>query len=123
MFVQLTRDYLGRKAGERIELSEADAAGLLAGGMATAVTDDVITPLVSRALEQALAGFTKGLDAVINETLRRIGSAQGQSRKNAVPLLFGEGGEGDPKKSFGDWCLAVARNDRAYLERHYGSRF
>jgi HK97 family phage major capsid protein len=40
-----------------------------------------------------------------------------------VPILFGEGGEGDPKKSFGDWCLAVARNDRAYLERHYGSAF
>jgi hypothetical protein len=59
MFVQLTREYLGRKAGERIELAEADAAGLLAAGTATAVTDDVVTPLVSRALEQALGGFTK----------------------------------------------------------------
>ncbi len=123
MFVQLTRDYLGRKAGERIELAEADAAPLLAAGTATAVTDDVITPLVSRALEQALAGFGRGLDAVINETLKRISDAQGHSRRNAVPLLFGAGGEGDPKKSFGDWCLAVARNDRNYLEKHYGSRF
>jgi HK97 family phage major capsid protein len=123
MFVQLTRDYLGRRAGERIELSEADAAPLLAGGTATAVSDDVITPLVSRALEQALGGFTRGLDAVINETLRKVGQAEGLSRKNAVPILFGAGGEGDPKKSFGDWCLAVARNDRAYLEKHYGSTF
>ena len=123
MFVQLTRDYLGRKAGERIELSEADAAPLLAGGTASAVTDDAITPLVSRALEQALGGFTRGLDAVINETLGRFGQAQGLSRKNAIPLLFGEGGAGDPRKSFGDWCLAVARNDRLYLEKHYGSQF
>jgi HK97 family phage major capsid protein len=39
-------------------------------------------------------------------------------------LLFGENGEGDPKgKSFGDWLLGVARNDRGYLEKHYGSRF
>src|SRR5204862_7201243 len=30
---------------------------------------------------------------------------------------------GDPKKSFGDWCLGVARNDRHYLEKHYGSHF
>jgi len=28
MFVQLTKDFLGRKAGERLELAEADAAGL-----------------------------------------------------------------------------------------------
>jgi HK97 family phage major capsid protein len=123
MFVQLTRDYLGRKAGERIELSDADAAPLLAGGTATAVTDDVITPLVSRALEQALGGFSRSLETVINDTLKKIGQAQGHSYKNAVPLLFGEGGEGDPKRSFGDWCLAVARNDRGYLEKHYGSTF
>jgi HK97 family phage major capsid protein len=123
MFVELTRDYLGRKAGERIELSESDASPLLAGGTATAVTDDVIAPLVSQALEQALGGFTRGLDAAITEALARFGQVQGQSRKNSVPILFGPGGEGDPKKSFGDWCLAVARNDRSYLEKHYGSAF
>jgi HK97 family phage major capsid protein len=123
MFVQLTRDYLGRKAGERLELSEADAAGLLGAGTALAVSDDVITPLVSRALEQALGGFTRGLDSAINQALERISQAQTHSRRNAVPVLFGAGGEGDPKKSFGDWCLAVARNDRAYLEKHYGSQF
>jgi HK97 family phage major capsid protein len=40
-----------------------------------------------------------------------------------VPAIFGPGGDGDPRKSFGDWALAVARNDRGYLEKHYGSRF
>src|SRR5206468_3902811 len=34
----------------------------------------------------------------------------------------GDGGEGDPKRSFGDFCLAVARKDSKYLEKHYGSQ-
>jgi HK97 family phage major capsid protein len=55
--------------------------------------------------------------------LQSFADAQGQARRHAVPALFGPGGEGDPRKSFGDWALAVARNDRAYLEKHYGSHF
>src|SRR5207244_974196 len=55
MFVQLTRDYLGRKAGERIDLSEADAAPLLSSGAAEAVRDDLLTPMIHRALDSALS--------------------------------------------------------------------
>jgi hypothetical protein len=123
MFLQLTKDFLGRKAGERLDVAEADAGPLLASGAAVAVTDDVLTPLVSHALEQALGGFTRGLDAVIDATLAKFADAQSQARRHAVPALFGPGGDGDPRRSFGDWCLAVARNDRAYLEKHYGSKF
>jgi HK97 family phage major capsid protein len=123
MFVQLTKDFLGRKAGERLDLDEADARALLANGAATAVGDDVLTPLVARALEQAVGGLTRGLDDLINATLKQVADAQQQARRHAIPALFGPGGEGDPRKSFGDWCLAVARNDRHYLEKHYGSRF
>jgi hypothetical protein len=47
--------------------------------------------------------------------------AQSQAKKHAVALIFGEGNTGDPKESFGDFCLAVARKDSAYLEQHYGS--
>jgi len=45
------------------------------------------------------------------------------SPRNAVPEIFGEGGQGDPKKNFGDFCLAVARGDHHYLEKHYGAKF
>jgi HK97 family phage major capsid protein len=123
MFVQLTKDFLGRKAGERLDVAEADANGLIASGAAVAVSDDVITPLVSRALESALGGFTRGLDAIINQTLKQFGDAQAQARRHGIGALFGPGGDGDPRKSFGDFCLAVARNDRGYLEKHYGSVF
>ena len=37
MFVQLTKDFLGRKAGERIDVSDADGQQLFQSGAATLV--------------------------------------------------------------------------------------
>jgi HK97 family phage major capsid protein len=123
MFVQLTKDFLGRKAGERIDVSDADGQQLFQSGAATPVSDDPLGPAVARALETALARHSQNLDGVITQTLKAYADSQKQARKHAVPTIFGPGGEGDPRKSFGDWALAVARNDRNYLEKHYGSRF
>jgi HK97 family phage major capsid protein len=123
MFVQLTKDFLGRRAGERIDVSPADAQQLVAAGSATTVADDPIAGAVGRALEGALGRHAQALDAAVNQALKSIADAQGQARRSAVPTLFGPGSEGDPRRCFGDWCLAVARDDRNYLEKHYGSRF
>jgi HK97 family phage major capsid protein len=134
MFVQRRKDFLGRKPGERIDVSESDANALIAQQLATPVTDDLITPAVQKAMEQAFAGFQKGLDAVINTALKQFADAQTQARRHAVPAIFGPGGEGDPDgKTFGDWLLTVARagarNVKAAglaqqrLETVYGSTF
>jgi HK97 family phage major capsid protein len=123
MWIELIKDSFGKKAGERLHLSPEEGNALVQAGMARPVSDDPLTPVIQKGIESALDGFTRGLDAIIAQTLKQFADAQARSRKNAVPLLFGEGGEGDPKKNFGDWALAVARNDRAYLEKHYGSRF
>ena len=123
MFFELQKDWNGQKPGARLALSDADAAPLVAAGVLKAVADDPLAPVIARGLESALAGWTKGLDALINQTLQKFAQVQAHSHKNAVPAIFGEGHNGDPKKSFGDWRLAVARNDRAYLEKHYGSKF
>jgi HK97 family phage major capsid protein len=123
MFVELLKEFLGKKAGERIHVAEAEARQLIAGGIAKAVGDDPIGPLVTKAMESALSGFTRGLDTIVNETLKQFGEAQSLARKHAVPAIFGVGGNGDPRKSFGDWLLACARNDARYLEKHYGSNF
>jgi HK97 family phage major capsid protein len=68
--------------------------------------------------------LTKGLDTALNTALKQFADAQSRSTKNGRPVIFGETGDGDPKgKTFGDFALAVARNDRAYLEKHYQSTF
>jgi HK97 family phage major capsid protein len=123
MFIELTKEFLGRRPGERIDVAEADARQLLAAGTARPVGDDLITPLVNKALESAVGGLTRGLDAAIQQTLKQVADAQTQARRLAVPALFGDGGSGDPRRCFGDFCLAVARDDRHYLEKHYGSKF
>jgi HK97 family phage major capsid protein len=133
MFVQLTKEFMGKKAGERIDVSEADAQALVGQALAVPVHDDLITPAVQKAMEQAFSGFQKGLDAVISTALRQFQDAQSQARRHAVPAIFGPQGDGDPKQNFGDWLVCVARtsgkNHKAAaeasdrLEKVYGSSF
>jgi hypothetical protein len=124
MFVELKKAFLGRAAGERIDVSEDDARQLIQQGTAVAVADDLIGPAVTRALDAALTRAGQSIDAAVNQSLKAFADARTLARKHAAPAIFGTGGEGDPHgKTFGDWCLAVARGDRAYLEKHYGSRF
>jgi hypothetical protein len=68
MFVQLSRDYLGRKAGECIDLGEDDAAALIAAGTATAVADDPIGPLLTRALD----GVSGSVQSAVESALQAI---------------------------------------------------
>jgi HK97 family phage major capsid protein len=123
MFVQLLKEFMGRKPGERIDVSDSDAHALFAQQLAQPVTDDLITPAVQKAMEQAFAGFQKGLDAVISTALKQFQDAQSQARKFAVPAIFGPGG-GDPDgKSFGDWLLAVAKaGSRNHTQAHEGQQ-
>jgi len=123
MWIELLKDFLGKKAGERLHVDAGEGQSLIGSGIARAVSDDPLGPVIARGIESALAGWTRGLDAIINQTLKQFADAQTQGRRHAIPAIFGEGGTGDPKKSFGDWALAVARGDKNYLEKHYGSTF
>jgi HK97 family phage major capsid protein len=108
---------------ERLALDDGDAQPLIQCGIAKPVADDPLQGVIARGVESALGGFTKGLDAIIEATLKKFAQAQTLSRKNGRGVIFGENGDGDSKKSFGDWLLGVSRNDRHYLEKHYGSKF
>ena len=88
MFVELKKSFLGRAAGERIDVSEDDARQLVGQGTAVAVADDLIGPAVTRALDAALAragqlGDT--IDAAVNQSLKAFADAQTLARKHAVP--------------------------------------
>jgi hypothetical protein len=42
---------------------------------------------MQKAMEQAFAGFQKGLDAVINTAFKHFADAQTQARGHAVPAI------------------------------------
>jgi HK97 family phage major capsid protein len=122
MFLELLKAVLGKSAGERIWVSDkAEAEKMIAGGDAKAIPGDALGPTIQQAVRDQFAALN--LNQVITDTLKQFADAQAQSRKVSAPILFGEGGQGDAKKSFGDWALAVARGDSRYLEKHYGSVF
>ncbi|OAI46889.1 hypothetical protein AYO44_10560 [Planctomycetaceae bacterium SCGC AG-212-F19] len=117
MFVQLTKDFLGHAPGQRIDVAEEHGQLLIQRGIAAPVADDPLAPLVNRATEQLTQRLSDGIAAA----LRQFADAQSQARRVSRPALFGASGEGNPKKSFGDWLLHVARNDEGYLEKTYGT--
>jgi HK97 family phage major capsid protein len=123
MWVELLKDFMGKKAGERIHLDDAEAATLVNGALARSVSDDPIQAAIARGIEGALAGFTRGLDGIIASTLKQFADAQSQSRRVGAPLIFGPGEKGDPDHNFGDWLLCVATGNRKRLEEHYKSEF
>src|SRR5437899_2167044 len=72
MFVQLTREYLGKPPGERIDVSDADAKHLVDSGVAVAVADDPIGPAVGRAFENALGRFSTALSGAVDNALKQF---------------------------------------------------
>jgi HK97 family phage major capsid protein len=108
MFIQLKKPYFGKPAGERVDVDEPYAKSLIDQGVAEAVQGNPIGELVERQLAASLDLLSKSLNDQITEAVKRVADAQAKSRKNAIPALFGEGGEGDPRRCFGDWCLQVA---------------
>jgi HK97 family phage major capsid protein len=117
VFVQLRKDFLGNPPGKRIDVSPDHGRLLIERGIAEAVGDDPLGPLVARTVEQ----LTARLSESVNQALTQFADAQEQSRRVGRPLIFGDGNSGDFRKCFGDWLLHVARNDEPYLEKTYGT--
>src|SRR5262245_47395132 len=122
MFIQLLRDYFGQKAGARIDVDEPVGRALIEQGAAEAVNGDPLAPAVARTMETMLGTLTRTLNDSLDATLRDFASARSRSRKNAMPAIFGPGADGDPKRAFGSFLLAVRRGDHAALDA-MGSRW
>ena len=124
MFVQIAKEHLGKKLGERIDVDEETGKGLITAGLATPVTDDLITPAVSKALEGAFSKFTGALDGIVDASLKQFANAQTLSGKNSNPAIFGNGSGGkggDKNHTFGDWLIAVRQNNWDRLAKEYDS--
>ena len=102
MFVQLTRDFLGKPAGERIDVSDADANQLMQQGWAKSIADDALSPMIARAVRGELD------DAVERALAQHL-----QQKTKPVRLPFaglGDSAHDDPRagfRHFGEFALAV----------------
>ena len=122
MFIELVKEWKGKPVGERIDVPEEYVQILIDSGTARKC-DDPTNGLVSKAMEQAAGKLTESLDGIIALAMKQFATAQTKSRKNGVPEIFGDNGEGDAKHCFGDWLLHAYKQDQAYLEKEYGSSF
>ncbi len=120
MFIQLQKEFLGKAIGERIDISEAHAKTLIADGTAQAVTDDLITPAIDKAMEGAATAFQASFDKIVNAKLKAFEKATTMSRKNAVPAIFGEGNTGDIRHNFVDFLKCVHARDYDTIHKQYG---
>jgi hypothetical protein len=109
MFVQLLKEFLGRKVGERIDDSEADANARVAQQIAHPVSEDLITSAVQNAMSRFSPASRRASTPSSTRSEPALQNAQAKSRRNAVPIIVGEGGDRDTHgKTFGDGLVQVA---------------
>jgi hypothetical protein len=110
MFVQLKKDFLGKPAGERIDVIDRDGQALVDQGIAELVSpNEAIHQLMTKAMEAATAKISESTAATIDGALKQFRETQSQALRHAVPAIFGEGQRGDPRRCFGDWLVKVAK--------------
>jgi HK97 family phage major capsid protein len=118
MFVQLKKDFLGKPAGERIEVADASGEGLIKQGIAELVSpNEAINQLMSKAMEAASVKISESIAQTVEAALKQFQDAQSQARKHGVPAIFGDPGanasrlayDRDPRHCFGDWLVKVAK--------------
>ncbi|HZZ80408.1 MAG TPA: phage major capsid protein [Gemmataceae bacterium] len=105
MFVQLTKEFLGKPIGERIDVADADADQLIRQGWAQAVQDDVLTPVIGRALQ---SGLDDAVERAMQAWLRKQSATRPGGRLPFAGL--GDSASDDPRagfKNFGDFAHAV----------------
>ena len=104
MFVQLTKDFLGKPAGERIDVSDADANQLTQQGWARPIADDALSPMIARAVRSEL-------DDAVERALAQHLQYQQRSNRTRLPFAgLGDSAHDNPSagfKHFGEFALAV----------------
>src|SRR5437588_1917704 len=85
MFVTLKKDWLGNKAGATLDIPEpGDAELLIKGGVAEALQNDPLAPLLAKAVGDSLTKLNSAIEAAITKAVEQIGQAQALSRKGAA---------------------------------------
>jgi HK97 family phage major capsid protein len=122
MWVELVKDFLGQKAGARIELDEVNAKALVSSGTAKEIVENPLDQVIQKSIGDMMTKVSGAIESAATAAVKQFASTQTLSRKNQIPAIFGSGEKGDPKKTFGAFLVAVARGDQKALEEmgsHY----
>ena len=84
MFVELTREWMGQKAGAAIDRADLDAKILTDGGVAKIVASDPLSPLLTKAMGSMFDGMQKAVDAAINKALADLQATKALPRSQAA---------------------------------------
>src|SRR5207249_5605192 len=95
MFVQLTKEFLGKSIGERIDVADADADQLIRHGWAQPVQDDVLTPTIARAVQ---GGLDDAVERAMQSWLRKQAASKPGGRLPFAGL--GDAALDDPRGGF-----------------------
>jgi len=79
MHIQLTKDFLGNPAGQRLDVPEHDAQALVAQGVAQLTDDDPIAPVLQRSIQPAL-------ESSIEKALAKVLQQRSASSGNRLPF-------------------------------------
>lgn len=130
MFVKLLQPFMGQEAGKVIDVGDTDAKALFDQKLAAPAGEDVLSPVVAKAMETAMKRVSDSVNLLVESTLKKFQEAQQLSQKKSAPILFGEDGKGDPNHCFGDWlhhaikaiCGKGSEPLKAaeHLEKNYG---
>jgi hypothetical protein len=101
MLIKLKADFMNQKAGQVVEANDSEAEVLISKGIAEKSSEDAITAIVTKASDALMTKVNDSVSKIIDATLKQFLEAQSQAKKFAMPAIFGQNGDGDPKKNFG----------------------
>ncbi len=122
MFVKLSKDWLSHKAGTVLDFEDEVGNVLVSNGTGVECNNHPVQLQIQETFGEFVQNFTKSLSEQMDTVLKNFADEAAKSRRNVLPAIFGEGGNGDPNKTFGAFLLAIRRGDTKFLESA-GSRF
>lgn len=122
MWITLKKAWLGYQPGQRVEVPDQTGEAMLRDGLAEKAADSLVPELLAKAMEGLSGHLSAAIQKSTETALKEFARVRTHSYRGQVSRIFGEGGEGDPKESFGSFLLAVRVNDRKALE-DMGSRY
>lgn len=122
MWVKLKQAWKGKAIDELIDVAADDGGMLIKAGVAEAAGENPTNQLVADAVAKSVQAITGQMTTAFDTVMKDFAKSMTLSHKGANAKIFGDGGNGDPKKTLGHFLHAVATRNQKALEE-LGSKY